>query len=54
MTVTGKSGVNELPGGATIITAPGEEVTLTNIRTGESVTYVITGPTNRRVVRSRL
>lgn len=41
--VTGKSGVNELPGGATIITAPGQEVTLTNIKTGESVTYVITG-----------
>lgn len=28
-----QSGVNELPGGATIITAPGQEVTLTNIKT---------------------
>lgn len=45
-TVTGKSGVNELPGGAIIITAPGQEVTLTNIKTGESVTYVITGATH--------
>jgi hypothetical protein len=46
ITVTGKSGVNELPGGATIITAPGQEATLTNVRTGESVTYVITGATH--------
>ena len=46
ITVTGKSGVNELPGGATIITAPGQEATLTNIRTGESVSYVITGATH--------
>lgn len=46
ITVTGKSGVNELPGGATIITAPGQEATLTNISTGESVTYVITGATH--------
>jgi hypothetical protein len=44
--VTGKSGVNELPGGAIIITAPNQEVTLTNIQTGESVTYVITGATH--------
>lgn len=48
--VTGKSGVNELPGGATIITAPGQEVTLTNIKTGESVSYVITGATHVDVV----
>lgn len=48
--VTGKSGVNELPGGATIITAPGQEVTLTNIKTGESVSYVITGATHVEVV----
>lgn len=48
--VTGKSGVNELPGGATIITAPGQEVTLTNIKTGASVTYVITGATHINVV----
>lgn len=46
ITVTGKSGVNDLPGGATIITAPGQEATLTNIKTGESVTYVITGATH--------
>ena len=45
-TVTGGSGVNELPGGATIITAPNQRVTLTNVRTGESVTYVITGATH--------
>ncbi|MBT2551235.1 hypothetical protein [Arthrobacter sp. ISL-65] len=45
-TVTGGSGVNELPGGAAIITAPNQRVTLTNVRTGESVTYVITGATH--------
>jgi hypothetical protein len=45
-TVTGESGVNELPGGATIITAPNQRVTLTNVKTGESVTYVITGATH--------
>jgi hypothetical protein len=45
-TVTGGSGVNELPGGATIITAPNQRVTLTNVKTGESVTYVITGATH--------
>jgi hypothetical protein len=46
VTVTGGSGVNELPGGATIITAPNQRVTLTNHQTGESVTYVITGATH--------
>jgi hypothetical protein len=45
-TVTGGSGINELPGGATIITAPNQRVTLTNVKTGESVTYVITGATH--------
>jgi hypothetical protein len=45
-TVTGGSGVNELPGGAIIITAPNQRVTLTNVQTGESVTYVITGATH--------
>lgn len=44
ITVTGKSGVNELPGGATIITAPGQEATLTS--EGGSITYVITGATH--------
>jgi uncharacterized RmlC-like cupin family protein len=46
VTVTGGSGVNELPGGATIITAPNQRVTLTNHKTQESVTYVITGATH--------
>lgn len=46
ITVTGGSGVNELPGGATIITAPNQRVTLTNVKTGESVSFVITGATH--------
>ncbi|MFC9336071.1 MULTISPECIES: hypothetical protein [Arthrobacter] len=45
ITVTGGSGVNELPGGASIITAPNQRVTLTN-KDGESVSFVITGATH--------
>ncbi|WP_230120116.1 hypothetical protein [Arthrobacter sp. Bi83] len=40
--LTGKSNFIELPGGA-LLTSPGQEVTLTNVKTRESVTYVITG-----------
>ncbi|MFC9351630.1 hypothetical protein [Arthrobacter sp. NPDC057013] len=48
--VTGKAGVNELANGATIFTAPGQEVTLTNVKTGESVTFGITGASHVNTV----
>jgi hypothetical protein len=46
ITVTGGGGVNELPGGAIILTAPNQRVTLTIVKTGESVSFVITGATH--------
>jgi hypothetical protein len=39
----GKQGVIELPGGGLIVTSPALSATLTNVRSGESVTLSITG-----------
>jgi hypothetical protein len=43
--VTGKEKQIALPDGGAILTAPGQNVTVTNLETGESVTYNITGVT---------
>jgi hypothetical protein len=43
--ITGKEKEIALPDGGTILTAPGENVTVTNLATNESVTYNITGVT---------
>src|ERR687889_436011 len=43
--ITGKSKTIELPDGRGIVTAPGQYVTVTNLATGESVRYNITGLT---------
>ena len=42
--LTGKEKVLELPGGRTIVTAPGLTGTLTNGNTGTTVTLNVTGP----------
>jgi hypothetical protein len=39
----GKGKVVDLPGGRQIISAPGQKITLTNVETGASLRYVITG-----------
>ncbi|MDE8588398.1 hypothetical protein [Arthrobacter sp. NQ4] len=44
--VTGKSKFIELPGDQFVIASPGQRVTVTNLKTGESVTYLITGTTH--------
>ena len=41
--VTGKTKRIEMPAGGFILTAPGQNVTATNLATGEEVTYNITG-----------
>jgi hypothetical protein len=41
--VTGKTKTIELPNGGSILTAPGQNITVTNVDTGEEVTYNITG-----------
>ena len=41
--VTGKTKTIELPNGGFILTAPGQYVTVTNVDTGEALTFNITG-----------
>jgi hypothetical protein len=43
--VTGKTKTIELPDGGTITTAPAQNVTVTNLETGEQATFNITGVT---------
>jgi hypothetical protein len=43
--VTGKSKTIELPDGGRITTAPAQNVTVTNLETGEQVTFNVTGVT---------
>ena len=43
--VTGKEKLIELPDGGFILTAPGQKATVTNVETGEEVTFNITGTT---------
>jgi hypothetical protein len=43
--ITGKSKTIELPNGGFIVTAPGQNVTVTNVDTGEEATFNITGST---------
>ncbi|ELT45922.1 hypothetical protein ACJJV6_03055 [Arthrobacter nitrophenolicus] len=49
LVVTGKSKLIELPGDRIFIASPGQEVTITNLRTGESETFLITGSTHAQV-----
>ncbi|MEV8000978.1 hypothetical protein [Pseudarthrobacter oxydans] len=44
--VTGKSKLIELPGDRVFIASPGQEVTITNLKTGEEATFLITGSTH--------
>jgi len=43
LVLTGKTKTIDLPGGRTIVTAPGQDVTVTNQDNGRSVTLSITG-----------
>ena len=46
LVVTGKSKLIELPGDRVFIASPGQEVTITNLKTGEEATFLITGSTH--------
>lgn len=46
LVVTGKSKLIELPGDRVFIASPGQEVTITNLKTGEEATFLITGTTH--------
>jgi hypothetical protein len=46
LVVTGKSKAIELPGDRVFIASPGQEVTITNLKTGEEATFLITGTTH--------
>lgn len=49
LVVTGKSKFIELPGDRFFIASPGQEVTITNLKTGEEETFLITGATHAEV-----
>lgn len=46
LVVTGKSKLIELPGDRVFIASPGQEVPITNLKTGEEETFLITGSTH--------
>ncbi|MEV8082531.1 hypothetical protein [Pseudarthrobacter oxydans] len=46
LVVTGKSKLIELPGDRVFIASLGQEVTITNLKTGEEATFLITGSTH--------
>lgn len=46
LTVTGKSNFFELPNDRFFVGSPGQRVTITNLKTGEEATYLITGSTH--------
>lgn len=46
LVVTGKSKLIELPGDRVFIASPGQKVTITNLKTGEEATFLITGSTH--------
>lgn len=43
LTVTGKINVVDLPGDRVFVGSPGQSVTITNLKTGEEETFLITG-----------
>ncbi|WP_353711538.1 hypothetical protein [Arthrobacter sp. K5] len=49
-TLTGKIKVIELPGDRTTTISPGAKITLTNVKTGTTVSYVITGVIHEQVL----
>ena len=49
LVVTGKSKFIDLPGDRFFIASPGQEVTITNLKTGEEATFLITGSTHAQV-----
>jgi hypothetical protein len=49
LTVSGKSNVLVLPGDRFTVASPGQQVTVTNLRTGEEAAVLITGPTHGTV-----
>lgn len=46
LVVTGQSKFVELPGDRFFVASPGQELTVTNLRTGEEATFLITGTTH--------
>lgn len=49
LVVTGKSKSIDLPNDRFIVASPGQEVTVINLKTGESATFLITGTTHAQV-----
>ncbi|CCQ45076.1 putative uncharacterized protein [Pseudarthrobacter siccitolerans] len=49
LVVTGKSNFVDLPGDRFFVGSPGQVLTVTNLDTGEQVTYLITGTTHATV-----
>jgi hypothetical protein len=49
-TLTGKIKIIELPGERTTTISPGANITLTNVKSGTTVSYVITGVVHERVL----
>lgn len=49
LVVTGKSKFIDLPGDRFFVASPGQEVTITNLKTGEEATFLITGSTHAQV-----
>ncbi|MFD0045395.1 hypothetical protein ACFVGV_09425 [Pseudarthrobacter scleromae] len=49
LVVTGKSKFVDLPGDRFFIASPGQELTVTNVKTGEEATFLITGSTHAEV-----
>lgn len=47
--MTGKSKFVDLPGDRFFIASPGQELTVTNVKTGEEATFLITGSTHAEV-----